>query len=59
MSDPRTASVVAQDLSDLLDAAKVGGPFVAVCHSYGGLLAREFVALRRSDVVGMVLVEAN
>lgn len=50
---------MAKDLSDLLAAAKVPGPFVVACHSYGGLIAREFLAWRTDEVMGMVFVDTN
>lgn len=57
--DPRSAQVVAEDLSALLVAAKIAPPYVVVCHSYGGVLGREFLARHVEDVVGMVFVDAN
>ena len=54
---PRTACNIAAELSALLDAAGVAGPFVLVGHSYGGILVREFLDLRKGDVMGMVLVD--
>lgn len=62
---PNTTSISAVDitteLNDLLAAADLAGPFVLVCHSYGGIIAREFVHLRHStgDVYGVVFVDAN
>ena len=58
-SSPRTATAIAQEFSALLDAAHIHPPYVLVAHSYGGILAREFLALRPKDVVGMVFVDAN
>ena len=57
--NPRTATAMAKDLSDLLAAANVPGPYVVACHSYGGLIAREFLALKGREVVGMVFVDTN
>ncbi|RAO70816.1 uncharacterized protein BHQ10_006828 [Talaromyces amestolkiae] len=61
--DPNTEAITAVDiaaeLNDLLHAADLTGPFVLICHSYGGIIAREFVHLRRDDVHGMVFVDAN
>lgn len=54
-----TAVDIAAELNDLLHAADLTGPFVLVCHSYGGIIAREFVHLRRDDVHGIVFVDAN
>jgi pimeloyl-ACP methyl ester carboxylesterase len=57
--DPRTASVMAKDLADLLAAAKVPGPYIVVCHSYGGLIAREFLDLQGDEVAGMIFADTN
>jgi pimeloyl-ACP methyl ester carboxylesterase len=57
--NPRTAAAMASDLSLLLAAASIPGPYVVACHSYGGLIAREFLALREEEVVGMVFVDTN
>jgi pimeloyl-ACP methyl ester carboxylesterase len=46
------------DLEVLLDRADLDPPYVLVGHSYGGLLARLFAHDHRSDVAGVVLVEA-
>ena len=56
---PRTATTMAAELSSLLNAARIEPPFIIVSHSYGGVIAREFLALRTPDVVGMVFVDAN
>ena len=55
----RTAEAMAAELSSLLKAARVEPPYVLVAHSYGGIIAREFLALRGHDVVGMVLVDTS
>jgi len=47
----------ADELKALLDVARVTGPLVIVGHSYGGLVARSFVARYRSLVAGLVLIE--
>jgi pimeloyl-ACP methyl ester carboxylesterase len=47
----------AAELWAVLRAAGVSGPLVVVGHSYGGLVARAFVARRRSSVVGLMLIE--
>ena len=51
------AGLHARELMALLVAARVTGPLVVVGHSYGGLIARAFVARYRSRVAGLVLVE--
>jgi pimeloyl-ACP methyl ester carboxylesterase len=65
-SDPRPASVrpltgatQARELHALLAAIHVGGPYVLVGHSYGGMVSREFAALYPSQVVGIVLIDAS
>jgi pimeloyl-ACP methyl ester carboxylesterase len=50
---------MAKDLCNLLDAAEVPGLHVVVYHSYGGLIAREFLALKEKDVVKAVFVDTN
>ena len=60
IADP-TAADAAVELSALLRAVNVAPPYVLVAHSYGALIAREFLALQSSSsggVVGMVLVES-
>jgi len=54
-----TAVSVAKELDVLLRNASVEGPFIIVCHSWGGLTSREFFHLRRSDIAGIVFVDAN
>ncbi|MCJ1240317.1 hypothetical protein MMC14_008318 [Varicellaria rhodocarpa] len=56
---PRTATAMAAELSSLLNAAAIDPPFILVSHSYGGVIAREFLAQRTADVVGMVFVDTN
>ena len=47
----------ARELGALLAAANVRGPLVVVGHSYGGLVARAFVARYPTRVAGLVLIE--
>jgi pimeloyl-ACP methyl ester carboxylesterase len=54
----RTATAIANELSSLLQAVGVTGPYILVGHSYGGILVREFFALRPRDCVGFVFVDA-
>ena len=63
-SDPiqggvRTAQDAADDLSAVLAAADVPGPYVVVGHSFGGLVVRLFADQHPDDVVGMVLVDST
>jgi pimeloyl-ACP methyl ester carboxylesterase len=55
---PRTAEAVASELHDLLDSAKIEGPYVLVAHSLGGLFARLYAGTYPNDVAGLVLVDA-
>ena len=54
-----TGPVAADELSILLKAVDLPGPYVLVAHSYGGCVAREFLHLHARDVVGMVLSETG
>lgn len=54
-----TGPVAADELSKLLQAVNLPGPYVLVAHSYGGCVAREFLHLHARDVVGMVLSETG
>lgn len=55
-----TAEAIAQDLDMLLTNMRVAPPYIMVGHSWGGVLVREFLHLRKPDeVVGMVFVDAN
>lgn len=58
-SQPRTAKVIAGELHQLLQAAGIAPPYVLVGHSMGGYDVRLFASLYRSEVVGMVLVDAS
>ena len=54
-----TGPVAADELSMLLKAANLPGPYILVAHSYGGCVAREFLHQHTRDVVGMVLLETG
>lgn len=54
-----TGPVAADELSTLLKAVALPGPYLLVAHSYGGCVAREFLQLHVRDVVGMVLSETG
>ncbi|KAI7534165.1 hypothetical protein KC331_g12705, partial [Hortaea werneckii] len=59
---PRSAENIAQELEALLQTIAVRPPYILVAHSYGGVVAREFLALHsvgRQGVVGIVLVDTN
>jgi len=51
--------MIAHELDLLLRKAQISPPLIVVAHSWGGILSREFLALRSGDVAGMVFVEAN
>ncbi|RYP40579.1 hypothetical protein DL767_001579 [Monosporascus sp. MG133] len=57
--DPPTATTIAHELDLLVKQARISPPYVIVAHSWGGILSREFLALRPNDVAGMVFVDAN
>jgi len=56
---PRDGEAIARDLDFGLRAARIGGPYVLVGHSAGGLYARLFAARRRRDVAGLVFVDTS
>lgn len=56
---PRSAENMAYELDALLAAANLPGPYIVVTHSYGGIIAREFLARRLKDIVGMLFVDAE
>jgi pimeloyl-ACP methyl ester carboxylesterase len=53
------AQELAQTLHTLLVNARVPGPYVLVGHSLGGPIVRLYAYQRRSQVAGMVLVDAE
>ena len=55
---PRDPLRTAEDLHTALGKAGVGGPYVLVGHSYGGYVARVFAGRYRSEMAGLVLVDA-
>lgn len=55
---PRTARQSTQELHTLLGRAGIEPPYLVVGHSMGGLHARVFAADYRSEVSGLVLIEA-
>jgi len=58
-SEPRTSKVIAEQLHTLLQAAQVPPPYILVGHSMGGYDVRLYASLYRSEVAGMVLVDAS
>ncbi|KAF5016967.1 hypothetical protein F66182_11188, partial [Fusarium sp. NRRL 66182] len=53
------AIIAAEELCILLDTLRITGPYVLVAHSYGAIVAREFLHLRSNQVAGMVLADAS
>jgi pimeloyl-ACP methyl ester carboxylesterase len=56
---PRTAEIMIEELHTLLKNAAIEGPYVMVGHSTGGMLVRLYAHSYPSEVVGMVLVDAQ
>ncbi|MDB5452948.1 MAG: hypothetical protein JWO33_1526 [Caulobacteraceae bacterium] len=56
---PRDGEAIAADLDAALRAAHVGGPYVLVGHSAGGLYMRLLAARRPGQVTGLVLVDPS
>lgn len=55
--NPPDSLTVINELCHLLDAADLAPPYLVIGHSWGGILAREFLAARPDDICGMVLVD--
>lgn len=58
-SQPRTSKVIAGELHALLQAAGIAPPYVLVGHSIGGYNVQLYASLYRSEVAGIVLVDAS
>lgn len=56
---PRTATVMADELHELLQAAGIRGPYVLAGNSTGGLIARMYTARYPDEVAGLVLVDSS
>jgi len=54
---PAAADAGVADLKALMNAADIGGPYVLVAHSWGGVIARLFAATHPADVAGHVLID--
>ena len=54
---PRTMRQEVFELHNLLETAKIPGPYVLVGHSIGGLLVRLYAEQDPNDVIGLVLVD--
>jgi len=58
-SRARTSQVISEELHSLLQAASIPPPYVIVGHSMGGYDVRVYTSLYRSEIAGMVLVDAS
>ncbi|MET9260528.1 alpha/beta hydrolase [Amycolatopsis sp. NPDC004079] len=56
---PRTISVMADEIHDLITALDITGPLVLAGHSVGGLIARLYAARHRELVARLVLVDSS
>ncbi|KAE8376531.1 Alpha/Beta hydrolase protein [Aspergillus bertholletiae] len=54
-----TATTAATELHQLLHSAGLAAPLLLVAHSYGGIVAREYLHLYPEEVAGMVLADAS
>jgi pimeloyl-ACP methyl ester carboxylesterase len=54
---PRTVGQLVSELHTLLDRAGIGGPYVLVGHSFGGLLIRAYAHIHPEQVAGLVFVD--
>ncbi|KAJ5987312.1 alpha/beta hydrolase fold protein [Penicillium sp. IBT 35674x] len=54
-----SAVTAAEELHRLLHKMQLSPPFILVAHSYGGIVAREYLHLYPSDVAGLVLADSS
>lgn len=58
-SSPSPAVAAARDLHSLLHSMKLSPPLVLVAHSYGAIVAREYLHLHSDEVAGLVLADGS
>lgn len=58
-AEPCTAEHLAAELHTLTTNAKIGGPYVLVGHSWGGLIVRVYADRYPDEVAGVVLVDST
>jgi pimeloyl-ACP methyl ester carboxylesterase len=56
--NPRTSTVMAEELHTMLRNTGIEGPYILVGHSFGGIIMRNFVQKYPTEVAGMVLVDS-
>ena len=55
---PRTATIMVEELHTLLTNGKIEGPYVLVGHSLGGMMMRVYAKKYLDEVAGLVLVDS-
>jgi pimeloyl-ACP methyl ester carboxylesterase len=56
---PRHAESLATELDTVLRTARVPPPYILVPHSYGGVIAWEYIAAHAENVMGLLAIDAN
>lgn len=56
-ANPQTLEQAVQDLSMLLEKANINTPLILVGHSYGAFIIRQYAALNKDKVKGLVFVD--
>jgi pimeloyl-ACP methyl ester carboxylesterase len=57
--EPRDAKQISSELHTLLTKAGIGGPYVLVGHSFGGLYMQTYAARYPEEVAGIALVDSS
>jgi pimeloyl-ACP methyl ester carboxylesterase len=57
--DPRDAGRITSELHTLLGEAGIGGPYVLVGHSFGGMYVQTYAARYPEEVAGVALVDSS